>query len=194
MKILKYILILLLSLISSLILYVGISFLLTYIPVKGETYEYKSLTETIYLNDNGVHVDIIGGAVAVPGSRLTPPHAGLPGPPANSGRNPLGPPWGDSVKPCAGPPRESPAMTEPMFTRWMRRREAFAGRTIRRDNYLASKARRGSVCKAISCCMTTSFFSSSTNLAFSTTWADCPARIDKSRWSSVEKLSACFLL
>jgi len=59
MKILKHLLILLLSIIFALILYVGISFLLTYIPVKGENYEYQSLTETIYLNDNGVHVDII---------------------------------------------------------------------------------------------------------------------------------------
>lgn len=59
MKILKYILILFLSLLCSLILYVGISFLLTYIPIKGEKYDHSTLTETIYLNDNGVHVDII---------------------------------------------------------------------------------------------------------------------------------------
>jgi len=59
MKILKYLLILFLCLISTILLYLGLSFLLTYIPVKGAMYDYATCNETIYLNDNGVHVDII---------------------------------------------------------------------------------------------------------------------------------------
>ena len=59
MKILKYLLILFLGLIVIILLSVGLSVLLTYIPLKGMVYDYVTCNETIYLNDNGVHVDII---------------------------------------------------------------------------------------------------------------------------------------